>query len=276
MENHAPKTKILYISFNQDVSCFVIGTNKGYRIYDILSPDFDFYERFLDGGIAIIEMMNKSNILFMVGGGDNPKFSSSSVVLFDDRQGKKIGEIPFNSEILSCKVKKDYLLIITDEIIEFIDLCNGVKDDIIVKQKINYISNICNLTLTDNINLISYPDEVSGIIIVKNYTDFNNAKITNIRVLDEKEDIYMAEFNQQATLIACTSKRCDKIRVFHIQNKACLIELITESNNLSFSNFCSLANCNFFRHTSCLLPCLYYSWMCRRCFNYINNNYYNC
>ena len=53
---------ILHIAFNQDGSCFCLGTNKGYLIYNI-SPLKKLCQREFKDGIKIIEMLKKLNIL---------------------------------------------------------------------------------------------------------------------------------------------------------------------------------------------------------------------
>ena len=44
---------ILYLSFNQDASCFAVGTETGFKIYSSY-PLNHCYERNLNGGIGII------------------------------------------------------------------------------------------------------------------------------------------------------------------------------------------------------------------------------
>ena len=97
--------KILYISFNQDNTCFAVGTEIGYKIYDLINPNLDYYERVLDGGIGIIEMLYKSNILVLVGGGEYPKYSKNKVILFDDNSGKIITELTFIGYVNNVKLK---------------------------------------------------------------------------------------------------------------------------------------------------------------------------
>ena len=75
---------ILCISFNQNQDCFAVGTENGFRIFNT-QPIKETYSRDLGGGIGIIEMLYKCNILAIVGGGNNPKYPSTKLMLWDDR-----------------------------------------------------------------------------------------------------------------------------------------------------------------------------------------------
>jgi hypothetical protein len=61
----------------------------------------------MGGGIGIVEMLYKTNLLAMVGGGPTPKFPSHKVILWDDYQGKIIGEMTFKSEIRAIKLRQN-------------------------------------------------------------------------------------------------------------------------------------------------------------------------
>lgn len=61
----------------------------------------------LGAGIGIVEMLFKSNILGLVGGGKNPKFSTNQFILWDDSIQKSISVTEFRSEIKSVKLRRD-------------------------------------------------------------------------------------------------------------------------------------------------------------------------
>ena len=59
------------------------------------------------GGIGIIEMLKRTNILALVGGGEKPCFSPRKIIIWDDHQGKLIGILVFNTEVLNVRMRND-------------------------------------------------------------------------------------------------------------------------------------------------------------------------
>ena len=59
------------------------------------------------GGIGIVEMLYRSNILALVGSAKNQEYTPNKVILWDDHQSKVISELRFNTNVKNVKLKKD-------------------------------------------------------------------------------------------------------------------------------------------------------------------------
>ncbi|KAM6989095.1 LOW QUALITY PROTEIN: WD repeat domain phosphoinositide-interacting protein 4 [Passerculus sandwichensis] len=92
------------LRFNQDQSCFCVAMDSGVRIFNV-EPLME--KGHLDaeqvGSVGLVEMLHRSNLLAIVGGGSHPKFPDASVLIWDDaREGKdKLGLCPCLSVCLS-------------------------------------------------------------------------------------------------------------------------------------------------------------------------------
>lgn len=107
-----PVNEILYISFNQDQSCFVCGTETGFRVYHTDPFRLTFRRDFEgSGGLGIVTMLFRCNILALVGGGQKPKFQPHKVMIWDDKTPRVVAELSFRSPVRAVNLRRDLIVV---------------------------------------------------------------------------------------------------------------------------------------------------------------------
>lgn len=79
--------KVTYVSVSQDYSCFAIGTTLGFYVYTC-DPLAERFRREWGKGVGIVEPLENSNILAIVGGGPSPKWPRNKLIIWDDYQNR--------------------------------------------------------------------------------------------------------------------------------------------------------------------------------------------
>ena len=236
-------SSLLYISFNQDYSCIIAGTERGFKIFNT-NPFLFKFERILDGGLGIVEMLYKTNVLALVGGGKNPKFTPNRVILWDDYQTKILKEFKFTSSVKNVKLKKDKIFVVCDQRIYVYTLDKNYKclDTI---ETIENIRGVIALNINQEDTILAFPTRPTGFIKIKYYE-----KNIEININAFKETIAYLCINNEETILATASEKGTIIRFFLINNGDFIDEIkignnLTEINYMIFDKTCDfIAICN--------------------------------
>lgn len=119
-----------FINFNQDGTCFSIGTNKGYRIFNCDPFGKCFQRNDLgsksnsNAGIGIVEMLFSTSLIAITGLGDQPSMSPRRLKIINTKRNSIICELNFPSTILSVKLNKSRLFVLLEEQIYIYDITN--------------------------------------------------------------------------------------------------------------------------------------------------------
>ncbi|SPO00208.1 probable HSV2 Phosphatidylinositol 3,5-bisphosphate-binding protein [Cephalotrichum gorgonifer] len=104
-------TRVLYVSFNADSSCFSVGLNTGICVFQsktcLLKSTRDF-----NAGVGLVQMMGTTNYLALVGGGKFPKFASNKAIIWDDLAGKVAIEISTLSTVRGVQLSRSRIAIV--------------------------------------------------------------------------------------------------------------------------------------------------------------------
>ncbi len=214
--------KILYIDFNQDGSCFCIGAETGFAIFSSQNCEEILCKK--GGGIGHIEMLKKTNIIGLVGGGKTPQFSKNKVIIWDEsiknKENKTIMELRFNSNVINLKLKEDKIIVVLETQIFIFDLYTLEILDII-----NTIENDKGLiSISNGLNcmVIAFPcDKIRGIVRVKKYNPVR--EYNPIEAHDTP--VTCLSLNNDGTLLATASEKGTIIRVFNMLKNQKIEEL---------------------------------------------------
>lgn len=210
--------EMLFAGFNQDSGCFACGTSNGFVIYNV-DPFRETFKRiFPNGGIGIVEMLFRCNILAIVGGGRNPRYPTNKVMIWDDHQNKCIGELKFRTEVHAVRLRRDRVVVVLESkvfVYRFKDL--KLLDQITTVANPKGLVALCSETKN---NVLAVPGLNRGTIRIELY---DIAKATLIKAHDAE----LAQFalNADGSRIASASEKGTLIRIWNCHSGEPLREL---------------------------------------------------
>ncbi|EGR27531.1 WD repeat domain phosphoinositide-interacting protein 3 [Ichthyophthirius multifiliis] len=209
--------EILYLSFNQDQECFSCGTEQGFVIYNT-DPFQHIYNRDFGGGIGIVEMLNRCNIIALVGGGKQPKFAPTKVQLWDDNQLKRIAEMNFRSEVKGVKLRETCIIVVLETKIYAHNF-----SDLRLFDTINTCPNplgLCSINTKGNFMILASPHKNVGEVNVKFYEEDRTVVIKA-----HQSALNCLQLNHNGSKLATASQKGTLIRIYNTQKGEILQEL---------------------------------------------------
>ena len=208
------RESLLFLNFNQDQGCFACGTDAGFRIYNC-DPFKETFRRRFDatpaggagGGIGIVEMLFRCNILALVGGGRNPKYSPNKVMLWDDHQSRCIGELSFRVEVRAVKLRRDKIVVVLEHkiyVYNFSDLKILHQTDTVANPK-----GLCALSPTQGNTVMACPGLNKGQVRVELY-DVGATKFISAH----DGDLAALALSLDGALLATASEKGTLVRVY--------------------------------------------------------------
>ena len=168
----------------------------------------------MNGGVGKIEMLKKTNILALVGGGVNPCFSPKKIMIWDDHQGKIIRIIRFNKFVLNVRLTKEKIFGVTENKLYIMNLNTLETNNIL--DTYNNPNGLIGISDEDNDKLIiAYPIRNQGIVCFRNC--INKRKSKDSKLLSAHESsLACISINKCGTLLATASDKGTLIRIFTI------------------------------------------------------------
>ena len=215
--------EILYISINQDQTYISIGTKTGFKLYSI-SPCQLIYESKC-GPIKIVEMLNSTNLVLLIGQNEIGDFSPRKVTIYKTNDNSVICSFwPFPNIISMAKLNKQRIILLENSIIHIfstidmkslhsLDIGNDNNNNNSNNNNINYTNKITLSPSSDKNNFLIYStSENEGIL--KIYDLLYLTYKTTIQA--HKGPIEKMSINSNGDLLVTSSIKGTTIRVFSL------------------------------------------------------------
>ncbi len=198
----------------------------------------------MNGGVGKIEMLKKTNILALVGGGINPCFSPKKIIIWDDHQGKIISILRFNKNVLNVRLTIDKIFGIFEDKIYIVDL-NTLEKKYALETYDNPLG-IMGMSNDDKNEklIIAYPINYQGHVNIRNCINRKTSKDSKIINAHESK-LACLSINKDGSLLASASDKGTLIRIFTIQNGENIAVFRRGTKNVSM-NYISFSLNNVF------------------------------
>ncbi|CAO0792725.1 unnamed protein product [Mucor circinelloides] len=245
--NDAPG--LLYAGFNQDYGCFAVGLDNGFRVYNCEPLIEQARDESDEGGIALVEMLYRTNYLALVGGGRNPRYPPNKVIIYDSVKGKPVLELEYKSEVKNVKLRRDRLTVVLQnkvfvyhfalppQLLHTFETCDNEKGLAAVSTSLNHAILIIpgrqkgHLQIID-LNSLGYyisvgeADPLFTALPPTSNTNGNTRRSINVSIIAAHSGkLSCLSLNQDGSRCATTSDKGTLIRVFNTATGTLLHEL---------------------------------------------------
>jgi WD repeat-containing protein 45 len=107
----------LSAAFNYDSSCFSVGLDTGFCVFNS-DPCELRVSRDFNAGIGVTEMLGRYNFLALVGGGRKPKYPQNKVIIWDDAKQKAVITLEFSTAVLRVRLSKSRIIAVIQNSIQ--------------------------------------------------------------------------------------------------------------------------------------------------------------
>lgn len=224
----------LFVDFNQDLSCFIVGRESGYDIFQT-DPLQHTHSRHFDGagGIGIAAMLYRSNVLALVGGGRNPRYPPTKVILWDDKDSRAIAELTYRTNVKTVSLRRDVIVVGVESkifVYRFSDLalldtldscCEELRTVVAVSGSPDRTIVACPATITGKVNVCFYDSSVQ----LKPGAAVSAARIKTTSITAHESALAVIALNYDGSRLATASVKGTLIRVFDTATGNRLFEL---------------------------------------------------
>ena len=185
----------------------------------------------MEGEIALVVMLYRTNILALVGSDNNMNHKRSKLIIWDDHQKKPLSELKFNQNIMNVKLRKDKIVVVCRDKIYVFNLSTFKNMDIIETGDNSH--GIVGISYEQDQTYLAYPDKKKGQVRIKNYE-----KSTVFCINAHENNIAHIVLSYDGSLLATASEKGTLIRIFNTENGNILKEVMRGKDKADIKYIC--------------------------------------
>ena len=230
--------EILWVDYNQDQTCFVVATESGYKVYQS-DPLEHTHSRSFEGagGLGIVSMRFRSNVLALVGGGRNPRYPPTKVILWDDKDVRAIAELTFRTSVKAVRLRRDIVVVAVESrvyVYRFSDLvvvdtldtcCSELHSLISVPGSPERVVVACPGNVKGKVNVCFYDPSITTSSAEIPLTNPLSVRLKTTSIQAHDSALAVVALNYDGTRLATASVKGTLIRVFDTGTGDRLFEL---------------------------------------------------
>lgn len=207
---------ILDLSFNDDTTCLVAGLNNGFTVYSLKQAIEKSIVTELNGGIGKARLLRSTNILALVGGGEEPFRAKDNVIVWNQHHKKIVVSIELNEPIKNVFITNKKIVIVVETRVCIAALTNGDISD-------------TKNTYSNEKGLCKYSNKNDSLILVTLGTKKGEVSVwfltaeKHTTIQAHQNNIVALAINEDGSMIATASESGTNIHVYD-----------TETGNLKY------------------------------------------
>eukprot|EP00042_Codosiga_hollandica_P053883 m.716483 g.716483 ORF g.716483 m.716483 type:complete len:456 (-) comp58795_c0_seq1:149-1516(-) len=208
--------RLLCLAWNQTRECFAAGSEVGFVIVNV-TPFRQLVRRDV-GGVGLIKMYNRTNMLALVGAGRNPVGPPNRVLIWDDAKQRTKFELEFKTPVLNIELCRNRLIVVLQTKVFVYSWAVDDKPPVLLEKFLYDTAENYNgafaLFSSERSTMMAFPARQSGFLHIVDIAQLSPRETISVLFPAHKHRITHIAFSSSGQFVATASSQGTLIRVF--------------------------------------------------------------